>query len=64
MAKSHYKDKFKIIAPCSLVASKFHGVTFQKTVTIIVTNARTSNLIKMKLRTTSSWCKDRFEFHT
>lgn len=58
MAKSHYKDKFEIITSCSLVASKLHGVTSQK-VAIIVTTARTSNLIKMKLSTTSRQCKDR-----
>lgn len=50
MAKSHYEDKFEIITPCSLVASKLHGVTSQKTLTIIVTTTRTSNLTKKKKR--------------
>jgi len=50
MAKSHYKDEFEIITPCSSVACKLHGVTSQKTVTIIVTTARTSNLIKKEVK--------------
>jgi hypothetical protein len=59
IAKSHYKDKLEIITPCRFVASKLHGVTSQKTVTIIVTIVGTSNLIKKKLSTTSRWCKVR-----
>jgi hypothetical protein len=40
---------FWVVAPCSLVATRLHGATTQKTAIFVVTAVRTSNPIDIQI---------------